>query len=185
MADSDSNSTSFSLDSGSDSADEGTQRWPVALLSSGASIEHYQEVHPSFSSTWAAPAAEHVSEQEQQLKHSHKRLQASSSDRVPSVLQLVSATSATPSASESTATSGTIPDSSKTSGVDKVILGLAKKYALTTEMPLPDKVIFQTDCPDPPVDFSSPACYAKKSTEKAALITELYTSIDYTLHAQI
>lgn len=121
----------------------------------------------------------------QQLKRSCKHSQASSSNRVPSVSQSASETSATPSASESTATSGTTPDSSKTSGVDKVILGLAKKYALITEMFLPDKVIFQMDCPDPPVDFSSPAHYAKKSTEKAALITELYTSIDYTLHARM
>ncbi|KAG2153801.1 uncharacterized protein EDB93DRAFT_1248698 [Suillus bovinus] len=144
MSDSDSNSTSFSLDSGSDSADEGTQCRPVAPPSSGASIEHYQE-------------------------------------GTISVAIDICNICATPSASESTATSGTTPDSLKTSGVDKVILGLAKKYALITEMFLPDKVIFQMDCPDPPVDFSSLACYAKKSTEKSALITELYTSIDYTV----
>ncbi|KAG1808409.1 uncharacterized protein BJ212DRAFT_1303022 [Suillus subaureus] len=107
------------------------------------------------------------------------------SNRVPSVSQLASATSAIPSPSESTATSVTTPDSLKTSDVDKFILGLAKKYALTMEMFLPDKVVFETDCPDPPVDFSSPTCYAKKSTEKAALVAELYASINYTLHARM
>ncbi|KAG2126013.1 uncharacterized protein EDB93DRAFT_1257817 [Suillus bovinus] len=164
MSDSDSNSTSFRLDSGSDSADEGTQCHPVAPPSSGASIVHYQEY------------IKYLQLQHGQLQQRNMSLNESNN---------ASATSVTPSASESTAISGTTPDSSKTSGVDKVILGLAKKYALIMEMFLPDKVIFQTDCPDPPVDFSSPAHYAKKSTEKAALITELYTSIDYTLHARM
>ncbi|KAG1802196.1 uncharacterized protein HD556DRAFT_1304359 [Suillus plorans] len=63
--------------------------------------------------------------------------------------------------------------------------GLAKKYALTTEMFLPEKVIFQTDCPDPLVDITSPQRYAKKSIEKAALVTELYASIDHELHPQM
>ncbi|KAG2082175.1 uncharacterized protein F5147DRAFT_660560 [Suillus discolor] len=69
--------------------------------------------------------------------------------------------------------------------IDKLILGLAKKYALTMEMFLPDKVIFQTDCPDPLVDITSPQHYAKKLTEKAALVTELYASIDQELHPQM
>lgn len=77
------------------------------------------------------------------------------------------------------------PASSTTNDVDKLILSLAKKYALTTEMFLPDKVIFQTDCPDPAVDFSNPNRYAKKSTAKDALVAELYASIDHTLHAQM
>jgi hypothetical protein len=50
---------------------------------------------------------------------------------------------------------------------------------------LPDKVNFQTDCPDPPPDISSPNCYAQKSTEKDALITELYMSIDFALHPRM
>jgi hypothetical protein len=69
--------------------------------------------------------------------------------------------------------------------LDKLILGLAKKYALTTEMFLPDKVIFQSDCPDPPVDFSNANHYAKKSTEKDALVAELYASIDHVLHVRM
>jgi hypothetical protein len=50
---------------------------------------------------------------------------------------------------------------------------------------LPDKVIFQTECPDPLVDITSPQRYMKKSTEKAALVTELYASIDHELHPQM
>lgn len=93
--------------------------------------------------------------------------------------------STTPSTSESAVTSVAASDSSKTSDVDKLILGLAKKYAITTEMFLPDKVVFQTDCPDPPVDFSDPNRYAKKSVERDALVAELYASIDHVLHARM
>ncbi|KAG2078673.1 hypothetical protein BDR04DRAFT_1147368 [Suillus decipiens] len=50
---------------------------------------------------------------------------------------------------------------------------------------LPDKVVFQTDCPDPPVDFSDPNRYAKKSVERDMLVAELYASIDHMLHAQM
>lgn len=87
----------------------------------------------------------------------------------------------------SSASSVVASDSSKTGDIDsdKLILSLAKKYALTTEMFLPDKVIFQTDCPDPLVDFSNPNRYTKRSTEKDALVAELYASIDHVLHARM
>ncbi|KAG1893166.1 uncharacterized protein F5891DRAFT_986156 [Suillus fuscotomentosus] len=59
--------------------------------------------------------------------------------------------------------------SSKTSDIKKLILSVAKKYSITTEMFLPDKVIFQTNCPDPPAEILNPNHYAKKSTEKDTL----------------
>ncbi|KAG1784292.1 uncharacterized protein HD556DRAFT_1451951 [Suillus plorans] len=185
MSDSGSNSISFSSDSGSDSADEGTQCQPVAPPSSGASIEHYQQYIKYLQLQQGQLQQRNASLNEsngilaaQQLKRSRKRPQTLSS-RVSSMSQTASAIL---SASESAVSA---PASSTTNDVDKLILSLAKKYALTTEMFLPDKVIFQTDCPDPAVDFSNPNRYAKKSTAKDALVAELYASIDHTLHAQM
>jgi hypothetical protein len=115
----------------------------------------------------------------QQLKHSCKCLL-----KVPVSSNTISSTSQ-PSSSLSAASLTALYSTSalcKDSDTDKLILGLVKKYAITTEMFLPDKVNFQTDCPDPPPDISSPNCYAQKSTEKDALITELYMSINFALH---
>ncbi|KAG2117610.1 hypothetical protein DEU56DRAFT_919012 [Suillus clintonianus] len=189
MSNSDSNSMTLShsgSESGSESEDEGIRR-PVAPPSRGASVEHYQEYikylqlqHGQLQQRNASLNESNNVLAAQQLKRSRKRPQLSS-PRTSSMSQSASVTSSTP---ESAATSVT-SDSSKTNEIDKLILGLAKKYALTTEMFLPDKVIFQTDCPDPPADFSAPNRYAKKSTEKDALVAELYASIDHVLHARM
>ncbi|KAG1897927.1 uncharacterized protein F5891DRAFT_1191563 [Suillus fuscotomentosus] len=181
MSDSGSNPISSSSDSGSDSADE---ERPVAPPGVNASIEHYQEYikYLQLQQGWLQQQNMSLNESNnilavQQLKRSCKR----PSSRVPSVSQV----SVAPSVSS--ASSVVASDSLKTGDIDsdKLILSLAKKYALTTEMFLPDKVIFQTDCPDPLVDFSNPNRYAKRSTEKDALVAELYASIDHVLHARM
>ncbi|KAG2111376.1 hypothetical protein BD769DRAFT_1642678 [Suillus cothurnatus] len=65
---------------------------------------------------------------------------------------------------------------------EKVIVDLGKKYGLTTEMFVLDDSIFKLPCPDPPADIQGACCYTNKSTEKDALMTELYGCIDYVLH---
>ncbi|KAG1785855.1 uncharacterized protein HD556DRAFT_1450296 [Suillus plorans] len=186
MSDSGSNPISSSSDSGSDSADEGVQR-SVAPPGGNASIEHYQEYIKYLQLQQGRLQQQNTSLNEsnnilaaQQLKRSRKRPQIPSS-RVPSVSQ------GSVAPSMSSASSVVASDSSKMGDIDsdKLILSLAKKYALTTEMFLPDKVIFQTDCPDPLVDFSNPNRYTKRSTEKDALVAELYASIDHVLHARM
>ncbi|KAG2130570.1 hypothetical protein BD769DRAFT_1386962 [Suillus cothurnatus] len=75
-----------------------------------------------------------------------------------------------------------------TAGVDsdreseKVIVDLGKKYGLTTEMFVLDDSIFKLLCPNPPADIQGACHYANKSTEKDALMMELYGCIDYVLH---
>ncbi|KAG2105185.1 hypothetical protein BD769DRAFT_1393339 [Suillus cothurnatus] len=168
MSDSDSHLISSSSDPGPDSADEGAQQ-PVAPPSGNASIEHYQEYVKYLQLQHGQLQKQNASLNEtnnilaaQQLKRSCKR----PSSRVTSVSQ---SGSVTLSASESAATSVTSSDSSKMGDVDldKLILGLAK------------------NCPDPPVDFSNANHYAKKSTEKDALVAELYASIDHVLHVRM
>ncbi|KAG2142231.1 uncharacterized protein EDB93DRAFT_1105486 [Suillus bovinus] len=186
MSDSGLNSISSSSDSGSGSADEGVQQ-PVAPPGGNASIDHYKEYikYLQLQQEWLQKQNMSLNESNnvlaaQQLKCSRKHPQISSS-RVPSVSQ------GSVALSMSSASSIIASDSSNMGDIDwdKLILSLAKKYALTTEMFLPDKVIFQTDCPDSLVDFSDPNCYAKRSTEKDTLVTELYASINHVLHARM
>jgi len=65
---------------------------------------------------------------------------------------------------------------------EKVIMDLGKKYGLTTEMFVLDDSIFKLLCPDPPANIQGAHHYTKKSTEKDALMTELYGCIEYVLH---
>jgi hypothetical protein len=62
-------------------------------------------------------------------------------------------------------------DSDRTS--EKVIVDLGKKYGLTIEMFMLDDSIFKLPCPDPPADIQGARCYAKKSAEKDALVTDI------------
>lgn len=113
--------------------------------------------------------------------HQLKRRRRAPASQGPSSTTSVSSVSQPSSALS--AASGTSHASENDS--DKLIVKLAKKYALTTEMFQPEQSIFQTECPDPPADISSSTRYAKKGTEKAALVTELYASIDDELHPQM
>jgi hypothetical protein len=62
---------------------------------------------------------------------------------------------------------------------EKVIVDLGKKYGLTTEMFVLDDSIFKLLCPNPPADIQGAHHYTNKSTEKDALVMELYGCIDY------
>ncbi|KAG1838070.1 hypothetical protein F4604DRAFT_1998347 [Suillus subluteus] len=157
-------------------ADEDDRDQHVAPPGEGASVEHFQEYIKYLQLQHGKLEQRNVTLNEsnnvlnaQQLKRSHKRpLKVPSSNTISSASQPSSGLSAaSPPALSATSAS------SKASDTDKLILGLAKKYAITTEMFLPDKVNFQTDCPDPPADISSPNRYARKSTEKDALVTDL------------
>jgi hypothetical protein len=84
------------------------------------------------------------------------------------------------SASSATIATTASADSDRES--EKVIVDLGKKYGLTIEMFMLDDSIFKLPCPDPPADIQGACRYANKSTEKDALVTELYGCIDHTLH---
>ncbi|KAG1861662.1 hypothetical protein F4604DRAFT_1929730 [Suillus subluteus] len=183
-----SRSSGIHSDSSLDSADEDDRDQHVAPPGEGASVEHFQEYIKYLQLQHGKLEQRNVTLNEsnnvlnaQQLKRSHKRpLKVPSSNTISSASQPSSGLSAaSPPAPSATSAS------SKASDTDKLILGLAKKYAITTEMFLPDKVNFQTDCPDPPADISSPNRYARKSTEKDALVTELYVSINFVLHPRM
>ncbi|KAG2114672.1 uncharacterized protein F5147DRAFT_649834 [Suillus discolor] len=180
-SESDLNSTSSSIHSDSDLADESNRDQPVAPPSEGASMEHYQEYiqylqlqHGKLQQCNAMLNENNNVLNAQQLKCSRKHPpKVSSSNTISSASQLSSAGPSTASTS------------SKNSDTEKLILSAAKKYSITTEMFLPDKVIFQTNCPDPPAEISNPNHYAKKSMEKDTLVTELYASIDFVLHPRM
>ncbi|KAG1788982.1 uncharacterized protein HD556DRAFT_1495893 [Suillus plorans] len=198
LEDSDSNLLSLS-DSGHDSDDDAPR--PVAPPSADASTKHLQayikqlqlekgkleERNTALNATNGTLAA-------QQLKRRRRSPNQTSSAAALPVSSTASLHSSMPPSSTASSCSSVPPSSAPSTTVsiitsetiiDKLILGLAKKYALTTEMFLPEKVIFQTDCPDPLVDITSPQRYTKKSIEKAALVTELYASIDHELHPQM
>ncbi|KAG1857470.1 hypothetical protein F4604DRAFT_1931423 [Suillus subluteus] len=197
LDDSDSNLLSLS-DSGHDSDDDAR---PVAPPSADSSTKHLQayikqlqlekgkleERNAALNATNGTLAA-------QQLKRRRRSQNQTSSAPAFPASSTASLRSSTPPSTTASSRSSAPPSSAPSTTasiitsetiIDKLILGLAKKYALTTEMFLPDKVIFQTDCPDPLVDITSPQRYTKKSTEKAALVTELYASIDHELHPQM
>ncbi|KAG1856192.1 hypothetical protein C8R48DRAFT_776026 [Suillus tomentosus] len=169
------------------SSDEDNYDHPVAPPNEDASKEHYQKYIKYLQLQQGKLEWRNTTLNEsnnvlnaQQLKCSCKRpLKATSSNMISSASQPSSAgLSAAPS--ESTAS-----DSSKLNDIEKLILSSAKKYTITTAMFLPDKAVFQTKCPDPPTDISNPNHYAKKSTKRDALVTELYTSIDFVLHPRM
>ncbi|KAG2135965.1 hypothetical protein DEU56DRAFT_913059 [Suillus clintonianus] len=177
-------SRSSGIHSGSDLEDEDNHDRPVAPPSENASKEHYQKYikylqlqHGKLEKCNATLNESNNVLNTHQLKCSRKHpLTATSSNTISSASQ---PSSTGPSAAPSAASD------SMSSNIEKLILGLAKKYVITTEMFLPDKIVFQTDCPDPPTDISNPNRYAKKSTERDALVTELYTSIDFVLHPRM
>ena len=84
--------------------------------------------------------------------------------------------------STSSATTATTAAANSDQESEKVIVDLGKKYGLTIEMFMLDDSIFKLPCPDPPADIQGARRYTKKSTEKDALVTELYGCIDHTLH---
>ncbi|KAG1822152.1 hypothetical protein DFJ58DRAFT_849931 [Suillus subalutaceus] len=174
-----------------DSADEDDCDQRVAPPAEGASVEHYQEYIKYLQLQHGKLEQRNVALNESnnvlnvhQLKRSRKHpLKAPSSN----TLSLASQPSSSLSAASPTTLSAPLATSAtsasyKASDIDKLILSLAKTYMITTEMFLSDKVNFQSDCPDPPADISSPNRYVKKSTEKDTLVTELYMSIDFVLH---
>ncbi|KAG1738666.1 uncharacterized protein EDB91DRAFT_1082696 [Suillus paluster] len=167
LEDSDSNILS---DSGHDSDD--AVPWPVAPPSTDSSMKHLQvyikqlqlekgkleEHNAALNATNGTLAA-------QQLKHHRcspnqiSSAAASSCSSTASLRSFAPSSSVPPSSAPLTTTSIITSETI----IDKLILGLAKKYALMTEMFLPEK----------------------KSTEKAALVTELYASIDHEMHAEM
>ncbi|KAG1867512.1 hypothetical protein C8R48DRAFT_671735 [Suillus tomentosus] len=171
LDDSDSNPLSL-LDSGHDSDDDAPQ--PVAPPSADSPTKHLQAYikqpqleKGKLEERNAALNATNGTLTAQQLKccrHSPNQTSSAAALPAPSTVSLhssvppsstASSHSSAPSTAASIITSETI--------IDKLILSLAKKYALTMEMFLPEK----------------------KSTEKAALVTELYASIDHELHPQM
>ncbi|KAG2092953.1 uncharacterized protein F5147DRAFT_779514 [Suillus discolor] len=164
------------------SSDEDNYDHPVAPPNEDTSKEHYQKYikylqlqHGKLEQRNARLNESNNVLNAQQLKRSCKRpLKVTSSNMISSASQ--------PSSAGLSAAPSTASDSSKLNDIEKLILGSVKKYAITTEMFLPNKAIFKTECPDPPTDISNPNRYAKKSTEKDKLVTELYASIDFVLH---
>ncbi|KAG2137899.1 uncharacterized protein EDB93DRAFT_1253553 [Suillus bovinus] len=165
----------FTLSSDSDSEDSDYSIQPVTPPSDGATLEHFQEY------------IKYLQLQKGRLEERNATLNATnnilmsnqpqqsckcSPGQVPlsTAFLVLLATIATTAAADSDRES------------EKVIMDLGKKYGLTTEMFMLDDSIFKLPCPDLPADIQGARRYADKSTEKAALVTELHGCIDHTLH---